>query len=169
MTDSDPRIDAIRTWLAGPVGWNVVRLEAASADASFRRYFRVWRADGATRIVMDAPPDKEDTAPLSAGSRPCSSDCGVHVPRDRGCREPSRISCCWRIWVPRRCSRSCRPAMMRMCSMAMRSMRWHGSSYAVVPALAKLAPYDAAALLREMAVDARVVLRAAPGAEAGRR
>jgi len=28
----------------------------ASADASFRRYFRATFADGHTRIVMDAPP-----------------------------------------------------------------------------------------------------------------
>ena len=35
----------------------------ASADASFRRYFRVTFADGATRIVMDAPPTHEDVRP----------------------------------------------------------------------------------------------------------
>lgn len=34
---------------------------AASADASFRRYFRVYdSAAGYSRIVMDAPPEKED-------------------------------------------------------------------------------------------------------------
>jgi aminoglycoside/choline kinase family phosphotransferase len=32
----------------------------ASADASFRRYFRVDATDGSTRVVMDAPPDKEN-------------------------------------------------------------------------------------------------------------
>ena len=31
-------------------------LRVASADASFRRYFRIDCADGASRIVMDAPP-----------------------------------------------------------------------------------------------------------------
>ena len=37
----------------------------ASADASFRRYFRVDASDpAATRIVMDAPPDKEDSKPF---------------------------------------------------------------------------------------------------------
>ncbi len=35
----------------------------ASADASFRRYFRVSFADGQTRIVMDAPPSHEDVRP----------------------------------------------------------------------------------------------------------
>jgi len=37
----------------------------ASVDASFRRYFRIDAADaGASRIIMDAPPDKEDSAPF---------------------------------------------------------------------------------------------------------
>ena len=37
-------------------------LRPASADASFRRYLRLDRADGTSLIVMDAPPDKEDCA-----------------------------------------------------------------------------------------------------------
>ncbi len=42
---------------------DTVRL--ASADASFRRYFRVGTSDGAlTRIVMDAPPAQENSAPF---------------------------------------------------------------------------------------------------------
>lgn len=39
-------------------------LRAASADASFRRYFRVDAADGGTLIVMDAPPPQEDVRPF---------------------------------------------------------------------------------------------------------
>ena len=39
------------------------RIEPASADASFRRYFRVTRGAD-TYIVMDAPPDKEDLEPF---------------------------------------------------------------------------------------------------------
>ncbi|TAH13703.1 MAG: aminoglycoside phosphotransferase [Curvibacter sp.] len=35
----------------------------ASADASFRRYFRVQSAHG-TRVIMDAPPDKEKSQPF---------------------------------------------------------------------------------------------------------
>jgi aminoglycoside/choline kinase family phosphotransferase len=38
-------------------------LAPASADASFRRYFRVQGADG-SRIVMDAPPPQEDVRPF---------------------------------------------------------------------------------------------------------
>lgn len=38
-------------------------MQPASADASFRRYFRVQKGD-TSHIVMDAPPDKEDSAPF---------------------------------------------------------------------------------------------------------
>ena len=39
-------------------------LRPASADASFRRYLRLDTTDGGTRIVMDAPPDKENCKPF---------------------------------------------------------------------------------------------------------
>jgi aminoglycoside/choline kinase family phosphotransferase len=38
-----------------------IDIAPASADASFRRYFRLTLPDGSTRILMDAPPDKEDS------------------------------------------------------------------------------------------------------------
>jgi hypothetical protein len=41
---------------------DTVRL--ASADASFRRYLRVDTTAGASRIIMDAPPDKENCQPF---------------------------------------------------------------------------------------------------------
>jgi aminoglycoside/choline kinase family phosphotransferase len=77
---TDARIQLIRDWLASELGWpRDCRLEPASADASFRRYFRVWKASGATRVVMDAPPDREDTRPYLQVTR-LLQDCGVHVP-----------------------------------------------------------------------------------------
>jgi aminoglycoside/choline kinase family phosphotransferase len=39
-------------------------LRPASADASFRRYFRIDAVDGRTLIVMDAPPPQEDVRPF---------------------------------------------------------------------------------------------------------
>ena len=66
---SDPqRAQAFARWLTriAPVhGLRADSVRLASADASFRRYFRV-DADGpaATRIVMDAPPDKENCQPF---------------------------------------------------------------------------------------------------------
>jgi aminoglycoside/choline kinase family phosphotransferase len=52
----------------------------ASADASFRRYFRVTFQDGGdTRIAMDAPPQHEDCRPfLHIGK--LFEDAGTHVP-----------------------------------------------------------------------------------------
>jgi len=80
MTARDARLELISQWLAGLPGWPASpRIEPASADASFRRYFRAWRADGGTRVVMDAPPDLEDTAPYLKVTR-LLADCGVHVP-----------------------------------------------------------------------------------------
>ena len=77
---ADARVALIRDWLADELGWpRELRLEPASADASFRRYFRVWNPTGGTRIVMDAPPDKEDTGPYLQVSGLLRA-CGVHVP-----------------------------------------------------------------------------------------
>lgn len=45
----------------GPVGTG--RLQPASADASFRRYFR-WQDGARSLIVMDAPPAQEDSRPF---------------------------------------------------------------------------------------------------------
>lgn len=45
-------------------GLQVGSVRLASADASFRRYLRADHSDGSTRILMDAPPDKENCAPF---------------------------------------------------------------------------------------------------------
>src|ERR1044072_9869979 len=72
MLDNEPRLPVIRTLLTRDLGWRIGRISVASADASFRRYFRVSRGDvdptawapkADTLIVMDAPPGKEDIAP----------------------------------------------------------------------------------------------------------
>jgi aminoglycoside/choline kinase family phosphotransferase len=76
----DERVRQIRDWLSGDLGLRLLRLAPASADASFRRYFRAWLADGVTRVVMDAPPDKEDVAPFLKVAA-LLEGCGVHVPR----------------------------------------------------------------------------------------
>ena len=76
MLEHDPRLTLIRTWLTRDLGWRVGRISVASADASFRRYFRVSRGDvdpsgwapkADTLVVMDAPPGKEDIAPVPEG------------------------------------------------------------------------------------------------------
>lgn len=60
---SDSRLAALTRWVVEDLGFAASRIEPASADASFRRYFRVTRGAD-TCIVMDAPPDKEDVAPF---------------------------------------------------------------------------------------------------------
>ncbi|HEX4331722.1 MAG TPA: phosphotransferase [Usitatibacter sp.] len=57
----DERLRALSGWLAGPLDGAPMRIERASADASFRRYFRVFLEDGRTFIAMDAPPQRENS------------------------------------------------------------------------------------------------------------
>lgn len=65
---ADPaRHAAFDAWLAGVAGRHGLlpgSVRTASADASFRRYLRVDAAAGGSFIVMDAPPDKEDSHPF---------------------------------------------------------------------------------------------------------
>ncbi len=58
------RLEQLRAWLTATLPGQPYDLAPASADASFRRYFRATFADGSpSRIVMDAPPEKEDVRP----------------------------------------------------------------------------------------------------------
>jgi len=66
-------------WLSGLYPDETFTLAPASADASFRRYFRATFADGSTKVVMDAPPQHEDCRPfLHVGK--LFEDAGAHVP-----------------------------------------------------------------------------------------
>ena len=58
----DPRYEQLQVWLKS-LGIENYQVAPASADASFRRYFRVVWQDK-SYIVMDAPPDKEDCHPF---------------------------------------------------------------------------------------------------------
>lgn len=73
------RQQMIRDWLSRILPGQRVDLAPASADASFRRYFRATFDDGSTRIVMDAPPGHEDVRPWLHVQR-LFHDAGVHVP-----------------------------------------------------------------------------------------
>ena len=63
ITANDDRAKAILDWLTNELKLDITLFEPASSDASFRRYFRVQYAQQ-SYIVMDAPPEKEDTAPF---------------------------------------------------------------------------------------------------------
>jgi N-acetylmuramate 1-kinase len=73
-----PRIEQLRKWLHGVLNGADYDIAPASADASFRSYFRITLASG-TRIVMDAPPDREDCRPFIKVAK-LLADAGVHVP-----------------------------------------------------------------------------------------
>jgi aminoglycoside/choline kinase family phosphotransferase len=59
-----PRDQLVTDWVASRFPEQSVQITPASADASFRRYFRLTWPDGSTRILMDAPPEKEDCKPF---------------------------------------------------------------------------------------------------------
>jgi hypothetical protein len=78
MLEHDARAALIREWLTRELRLKAARIEPASSDASFRRYFRAHCA-GRTYIVMDAPPEKEDVRPYLKVSA-LLEGLGVHVP-----------------------------------------------------------------------------------------
>ena len=80
---------AFHQWLnaqASAHGVLPATVRAASADASFRRYFRVDTASGSC-IVMDAPPDKENCEPFVRIAR-LMADAGLYAPRILAWDEP---------------------------------------------------------------------------------
>ena len=62
-------------------------LRPASADASFRRYLRIDSTTGASRIVMDAPPDKENCQPF-VQVQGLMAAASLHVPQILAWDEP---------------------------------------------------------------------------------
>ena len=148
MSASDARIREIRDWL-GTQGWpRDCRLEPASADASFRRYFRVWRADGATRVVMDAPPDREDCAPYLKVTSLLAA-CDVHVPEVAAADLPRGLLLLedlGNLHMLAGLQRDADAGQLYAAALAsLERIQLRGASGA-----ASLAPYDREALLREM-------------------
>lgn len=84
----DARHELLQSWLPSALagayqqkGWGEApsgQLQVASADASFRQYFR-WSDGVRSLIIMDAPPPQEDVRPFLriAG---LLSEAGVHTP-----------------------------------------------------------------------------------------
>ena len=63
MTDAKARAEQRLHWTRHALDAPALELQPASADASFRSYWRGRRADGTSVIVMDAPPGHEDIRP----------------------------------------------------------------------------------------------------------
>lgn len=72
----DQRLQQLTDWVKQQ--WPNASMDVASADASFRRYFRVSH-DGKTTIAMDAPPPQEDCTPFIDVTQRLR-DAGVHAP-----------------------------------------------------------------------------------------
>lgn len=82
-SDIDPRLSQLREWLIIVLPHSAFRIEVASSDASFRRYFRVWQ-DEKSLIVMDAPPQHEDSQPFVTIAR-FLGQFHIHVPEIIAC------------------------------------------------------------------------------------
>jgi aminoglycoside/choline kinase family phosphotransferase len=80
MIHVDVRRAALEEWLRKEFRGASFSLTPASEDASFRRYFRATLEDGATRVAMDAPPDKEDCRAFVRIARMLAG-AGVHAPQ----------------------------------------------------------------------------------------
>ena len=81
---------AFEQWLAPLVQSHQLlpaSLRPASADASFRRYLRIDSAAGASCIVMDAPPDKENCRPF-VHVQGLMAAAGLNVPQILAWDEP---------------------------------------------------------------------------------
>jgi len=80
---SDPRAEQARDWALAQLRLPDGTFAPASADASFRRYFRLKEGrlneGGRSWIVMDAPPPQEDCRPFVAVARLLRS-WGLHAP-----------------------------------------------------------------------------------------
>lgn len=72
------RLEQLNHWLSRGLRLPTYDIAPASSDASFRRYFRI-RFGAESRIVMDAPPDKEDCRPFVRLARALHA-IGLNVP-----------------------------------------------------------------------------------------
>lgn len=76
---TDARLQQATDWARRTLGEDGLRVEPISSDASFRRYFRVHRGDRESLVLMDAPPEKEDSRPfIDIAGRLRES--GLHAP-----------------------------------------------------------------------------------------
>lgn len=79
---SSYRINALTMWAAQQNGLSEADISLSSpvGDASFRRYFRLTLPDGTTQVVMDAPPEQEDSRPFVTIAKRWRS-AGLPVPK----------------------------------------------------------------------------------------
>lgn len=78
MTVVDARLELATQWMKQQIP-GITRVYPLAGDASFRRYFRVWRGERSW-VLMDAPPDKENLEPFLS-VRHWMEDAGLRVPK----------------------------------------------------------------------------------------
>jgi N-acetylmuramate 1-kinase len=91
--DSPQRQQAFEQWLAATAPAHHLQahtLRIASADASFRRYLRIDTHNGSPRIIMDAPPDKENCQPFVQIAK-LLQDAGLLAPQVLAWDEPQGL------------------------------------------------------------------------------
>ncbi len=148
MNDHDERLVLLTGWLSRELGLPVRRIEPASSDASFRRYFRAVCGER-TFIIMDAPPAKETVGPYLQVTR-LLEPLGVHVPHvyeadvDRGLLLLEDLGSTSYL------ARLATGEAQRLYDEALRALariQVHGAE-----AAQQLAPYDREPLRRELAL-----------------
>ena len=145
---TDARLELLSRWIAQDLGYAVDAIEVASADASFRRYFRARLRDGHSLVVMDAPPDREDIGPYLKVAELLQA-AGVHVPavhavdRPRGFVLLEDLGSTPFLGELRRPGRA--EALYGAALQALERIQVDGRE-----AARELPPYDAAALRREL-------------------
>ena len=123
-------------------------LHLASADASFRRYLRL-EGGGGTRIIMDAPPDKEDCRPFVQVAQ-LLHDAGIRAPEvlawdaEHGFMLLSDLGTQTLLQT---ITPTAPPPLARYCEAVDLLVQWQRASRPGV-----LPPYDEALLRRELAL-----------------
>jgi aminoglycoside/choline kinase family phosphotransferase len=144
---SDSRLALLTRWVREDLGFDAAQIAPASADASFRRYFRVTR-DAASYIVMDAPPDKEDLGPFVTVAR-LLAGAGLNVPWVLARNEADGLLLLTdlgtRLYLPELTSPAAAEKLYRDAFAALLRLQTAGRE-----AAAGLPPYDEALLRREM-------------------
>jgi aminoglycoside/choline kinase family phosphotransferase len=154
---ADARLDALRAWLDRVLPVPAASISPASADASFRRYFRIALTGGVTMrgssqqartlIAMDAPPPQEDCRPFVAVAG-LLSEAGINAPEvlagdfDQGFLLLSDLGT--RMYFDELTDASA-PPLYRDASITL--VRWQLASRE-----SALPPYDEAFLARELAL-----------------
>ncbi len=120
----------------------------ASADASFRRYLRITAADGASFIIMDAPPEHENCAPFVHVAQ-LMQQAGVRAPRVLAWDEANGFMLMTDL------GRRTMLQAMNMEDAAANAPRYHQALHALLrwqraSRAGELPPYDAALLRREL-------------------